>query len=139
MQLTFRGRKLKFGDKPPRLITLFDQRERLVSEGIEASYRNANTVWKAAAAARIAYLAKRVSRFTSDDVIEFLDRRGITTGNNSALGAIFRSAQRMGMITNTGSFKESRRPQQHNAPVRVWRSNRFGHRTPNGRINAKQG
>ena len=105
--------------------SIFDQAERQKQEGIEVSYRNAESVWKKAATARLRWLAENCQEFTSDQVVIYLDEQGITTGNNSALGAIFQAAARMGLIQPTGYYKESTRPKRHQAPVRIWRSNVF--------------
>lgn len=105
--------------------SIYDQAERAKQEGMEVSYRNAESVWKNAAAARLRWLAEHCREFTSDQVVTYLDDQGITTGNNSALGAIFTAAARMGIIQATGYYKESTRPSRHQAPVRIWKSNVF--------------
>jgi hypothetical protein len=138
MEITLFGRKrqLTFGDtktvQSMKKKAVFDRYERRKHEGIEASFFHADTDWKRAAADRVYWLAKHRHEFTADDVIEFLDAKGITTGNNSALGAIMQAAQRMGIITNSGHFKESRRPVQHSKPLRIWHSNIYKKGRRNG-------
>jgi post-segregation antitoxin (ccd killing protein) len=105
--------------------SIYDLAERRKQEGIEVSYRNAESIWKKAATARLRWLAENCREFTSDQIVTYLDEQGITTGNNSALGAIFQAAARMGIIQPTSYYKESIRPKRHQAPVRIWRSNVF--------------
>lgn len=122
-------RQLAFGDTKTiealRKKRTFDKYERRKQEGIEASFFHADTEWKQAAAQRVFWLANNRYEFTADDVTEYLNEKGITTGNSSALGAIMQAAQRLGIITNTGHFRESRRPVTHGAPVRIWHSNLY--------------
>ena len=116
--------KPKFGQQVPKQqLSVFDQAERKKQEGMEVSYRNADSIWKESAKERIRWLAANTTEFTSDDVIEYLDAKGITTSNNSALGAIFQAAARVGLIQPTSNFRESLRPSRHQAPIKVWRSN----------------
>ncbi len=136
IKLFNRRRQPTFGDvktiQGAKKKATFDRYERRKAEGIEASFYHADTDWKRAAAARVFWLAQNRREFTADDVIEHLDAEGITTGNNSALGAIMRAAQRMGIIENSGLFKESRRPVQHSKPLRIWRSNIYKKGRRNG-------
>lgn len=116
--------KVQFGDKiVTGQKTIFDQAEQAKQQGMEVSYRNADSVWKKAARDRIKHLAENTSQFTADDVIDYLDQQGIVTNNNSALGAIFQAFARAGIISSTDLFKVSRRPSRHQAPIRVWQSN----------------
>lgn len=100
--------------------SLFDQSERKKIEGMEASFRHADSEWVKAANARIKKLVDLKTPFTSDDVVEYLDTKGVVTGNNSALGAIMQSWQRSGQIQPTGIYLPSRRVKRHKAPVRQW-------------------
>lgn len=129
MKALFSRKQLTFGDTKTiealRKKRVFDKYERRKQEGIEASFFHADTQWKQAAAQRVFWLAQHRYEFTADDVTEFLNEQGITTGNSSALGAIMQAAQRLGIITNTGHFRESRRPVTHGAPVRIWHSNLY--------------
>ena len=90
--------------------------------GMEQAYRNSTTDYKRAARERLSYLIQEYNKFTSDDIINHLNRIGIV-GNHSALGAMIKGAERAGLIKATGEYRESSRPERHKAPVRVWKSN----------------
>jgi len=102
--------------------SIYDLAERKKTEGMEVSYRNADSAWVRAANERITTLVNAKIPFTGDDIIEHLDKKGIVTGNNSALGAIMKSWQRSGHIKPTGIYLESRRPSRHKAPIRQWQA-----------------
>lgn len=91
------------------------------SKAIEISVTHADVDWKNEAIKRVLWLAKHKKHFTSDDVLGYLEDRGIKTKNKSALGGIMRRALNNGWIKQTG-FTLSRRPSRHLAPVRVWES-----------------
>lgn len=103
--------------------TIFDQADRRKQEGIELVYRHADTEWKRAAAERLRFVAETREYFTSDDVLIYLEKKGITTGDNRAIAAILQAFNRAGLITSTDKFVRCRRPQRHGAPIMVWRSN----------------
>lgn len=100
--------------------TIFDQSQRSKQQGIEVSYRNTTSYWKAEAGEALQILCKQKNFITSEDVIVLLEKAGITTGNNKALGAIIQSAHRAGLIKPTGDWKTSQLKRRHGAPVRVW-------------------
>jgi hypothetical protein len=95
--------------------------DQLANDGMEASYRHSTTEYKEAARERLHWLVSNYSEFTSDDIVNHLNRIGVV-GNHSALGAIIRSAERVGLIVFSGRFAESNRPELHKRSVRVWRS-----------------
>lgn len=102
--------------------SIFDQTARKKQEGIEASYRHSDDVWKREAAARMRFLAEHCDTFTSEDILINLERRGIVTGNNKAIAGVLQAGQRAGLITGTDNFVKSKRPQRHHAPIMVWKS-----------------
>ena len=104
-------------------MSIFDQHERKKQEGIEASYRHADSYWKSAASKALMELAEQGGEFTADDIWPILAKQGIHTSNNSALGAIMQGAARAGMISKTGSFKVSTNPSNHDRPITIWKSN----------------
>lgn len=81
---------------------------------------NANEEWKIAAGLTVRVFADRGQEFTADDVWDVMERLPYETHDNRALGAIMRSAQRTGVIVNTGTFARSRR--RHKAPIPIWRA-----------------
>lgn len=103
-------------------LSIFDQ---VKQQGIEASYQNTTTYWKEEAGAALQLLAKLQRFITSEDIIVLLEKKGITTSNNKALGAVMQSAQRSGLIKPTGDWKTSQLKRRHGAAIRVWASTRF--------------
>lgn len=105
--------------------SIFDAVERKKQEGIEVVYRHADTQWKRAASERLIDVINRQRRFTSDDILIYLEAKGIVTGDNRAIAAILQSAARVGLISGTDTFVRCRRPSRHGAPIMMWESNVF--------------
>lgn len=103
-------------------LSIYDQTERLKQEGIEVVYRNADTVWKRAAAETLMKVARQKRNFTSDDILIPLEAKGIITKDNRAIAAILQSAARMNLIKATDKFIRCRRKSRHGAPIMVWES-----------------
>jgi hypothetical protein len=91
-----------------------------MEEGIVKAETNANPVWLSEAETIILKLAQTGKFFTSDNVIEQLNDKGITTHNNSALGGVFLRLKNSGVIEPCG-YRLSKRRSRHKAPVRIWR------------------
>ena len=106
-------------------LSIFDQTEQRKQVGIELVYQHANSYWKQAAAERLLEVINTQEYLTSDDVLENLETRGITTGDNRAIAAILMSASRMGLITSTDTFVRCRRKSRHHAPIMRWKSNNY--------------
>lgn len=87
---------------------------------IEASYAAANEDWRIMAERRIAELALRKTPFTSEDIIRYLEYRGLETPDMRALGGIFLKYANSNEIRQVG-WKESTRKERHRAPIRVWK------------------
>lgn len=100
--------------------TIFEA-ERKKREGMELSYNNSDPLWRDAVVARLHEILASKEFFTSDDILEPVEARGIFTKTNSALGAILTAAKRSGLIEPTEMFQQSRRSSRHRAPLRVWR------------------
>ncbi len=100
--------------------TIFDQTMREKTLGMEASYLHTSTVWKEEAGAALQILARRQKFITSEDVIILLERKGVTTGNNKAMGAVMSAAHRSGLIKPAGHWQPSKLKRRHAAPIRVW-------------------
>ena len=101
--------------------TIFDRAERAKQEGMEVSYRNADSQWKKMAVEHVKHLINAKEEFTAEEVVMHLNELGIFTGENRAMGAIMQSFHRAGQIKPWG-FSESKRPECHKSPVRVWKS-----------------
>lgn len=106
-------------------MSIYDLAERKKQEGMEVVYRNADTQWKRAAAERLRYLVENRKTFTSDDILTYLEAKGIVTGDNRAMGALMQSASRVGLICATERFVRCKRPSRHGAPIMVWESQVF--------------
>lgn len=105
--------------------SIFDVAERKKTEGMEVAFRNANTKWRQAAVEHLQYLVETRRFITSEDVVLHLNGLGIVTGENRAMGAIMKAFERAGQIISTGRFTESRRPECHKSPVRIWESKKY--------------
>ena len=58
--------------------------------------------------------------FSTDNLWDDLPA-DITTREPRAMGAVMRRAANLGLITNTGTFEKSHRPECHRRPVALWR------------------
>lgn len=97
--------------------SIYDQAK---ERGIELSYKNTSSVWKEEAGAALHVISRRQRFITSEDIITLLEKKGVTTGNNRAIGAVMRSAKRAGLIKPTGEFRVSKLARRHGGPIRVW-------------------
>lgn len=112
--------------------TIFDQIEQQKTVGIELVYQHADTRWKREAAEQLMQIINTRKTFTSDDVLIPLEQAGIFTKDNRAVAAIFKSAEKLKLISpyhimlDNGDrlpvFIQCKRPQRHHAPIRVWQS-----------------
>lgn len=107
--------KMSFWDKPDVRAEIGKQR------GMEASYSSTTTRWKEEAGVTLNNLIQVKDTITSEDIIISLEKRGITTGNNKAMGALMTAAQRSGLIQPLPEYKQSALPRRHKAPIRVWK------------------
>lgn len=104
----------------PKQPTIFDQVERKKQEGIEVAYQYANVDWKQIASDSVRQCAMTMPEFSTNDVWYLINRTGITTRTNRALGAIMQSAARSGMIRKQGYIASGK---AHNSPIILWQSN----------------
>lgn len=89
---------------------------------LERVESNAAQGWNDAALSAIVD-ASRLGDFTSDDAWESLAKAGAPlTHEPRAMGAAMMRAKRMGLIVPTEFWRQSRRPETHARPVRVWRA-----------------
>lgn len=87
--------------------------------GAQAAWDFAGVDWREAATEAIALLAARGSEFTADDLTAMV---GSPTSHN-AMGAVFRIANRSGLIESVG-VRQSTRLLRHGGILRVWRGRR---------------
>ncbi len=100
--------------------SIFDQTMKEKTLGIEASYRNTSSYWREEAGQALQVLARLQTYITSEDVITLLEKKGVVTSNNKAMGAVMVSAHRSGLIKPTNEWRTSKLKRRHHAPVRVW-------------------
>jgi len=93
-------------------------------DAIERSDRPPSAAWKQHAAEIIRITARALLFFTSEDVWEHgLRKPDNGSPDGDALGPAMRRARQEGIIEWTGrTTTETKRPQRHNNPKRVWRS-----------------
>lgn len=89
---------------------------------IDRVEKNSDSLWKVRALECLKEVAKRQELFNADDVEAELSKHPEQTHEKRAMGAIFRSAARDGVITATDTFTPSKNPKSHACPRRVWRS-----------------
>lgn len=85
--------------------------------GMATVEENAGDEWQEYAIGLIRSVAKAKGRFTSDEVMEAMERQ---PHNTKALGPAMREAARLGIIRKTGDVQPSRR--RHCTPIIVWES-----------------
>lgn len=100
--------------------TIFDQVERAKQQGIETAYQYADLDWKAIAASAVRHCALTMPEFSTNDVWEVINKTGVTTHTNRALGAVMQSAARSGMVRKVGYIGSKL---AHASPVTLWQSN----------------
>lgn len=108
--------------KPMRYknLTIFDQVERAKQQGIETAYQYADLDWKRIAADAVRKCALEMPEFSTNEVWEKINKTGVTTHTNRALGAIMQAAARSGMIRKVGHVGSRL---AHASPVILWQSN----------------
>jgi hypothetical protein len=90
--------------------------KQLRDEAIDQVEDNANALWLEEAVAAICYLSGLEDTITSDQVWDLVG----SAREPRAMGAAFRIAAKRGLIAPTSTYKASKRPQRHAAPIRVW-------------------
>jgi len=100
---------------------LFDYQKglELKEKGVKQVEKNTDPKWKELAVKSVETLASSGKAFTSDDVWQYLDGLA-TTPQPKAIGAVFLSAYRKGLIKPNGEFWQSKRPQAHGRRLMVW-------------------
>lgn len=95
----------------------------LRDEALEQVEDNANVEWATLALQSIKELAQLKATITSDDVWERLKNYpNVQTHQPSAMGAMFKRASSLQLISSTDTFVQSKRPSSHARPIRVWKS-----------------
>lgn len=81
--------------------------------GMDAAEQAANRQWQFYARYLVHQYAATHKPFTTDDIIEALDRLGLKTGNLSALGPVMRRLSDERVIIRTGRTVPSRIKRRH--------------------------
>jgi hypothetical protein len=93
------------------------------NEAINKVDANTDAFWKKAADWAVGVTAMTKADFSTDDVWEQLHWLGVQVPHEPrALGAVMVRANRLGQITPTDRIVQSKRPECHARPVRVWKS-----------------
>ncbi len=71
---------------------------------------------------QVYWLARRYEEITTDDLWVRLDVIGMKPREPRVLGAVMMAAKRHRWVEATDRVKQSKRPQCHCRPLRVWRS-----------------
>lgn len=98
----------------------FSQARRERDEAIERVDEHADDEWKEVALDCVRQLCRQHALFTSDEVLELLETKPVTTHDTRALGPVMLKAVRDGLIEKSGRLLPSRR--RHMAPIFEWRS-----------------
>ena len=91
-----------------------------VENAIEGCYEAADKDWRIMAERRITELALRKLPFTSEDIIRYLEYRGLETPDMRALGGVFLKYAHANEIKQVG-WQTATRKDRHRAPIRVWK------------------
>jgi hypothetical protein len=95
--------------------------EKAREEAIQRAHEHADRKWRETAYAAILTVARRLSKFTADDVWAELKGSSPKTHNASALGPLFRIAAGKGICRKTGEQRPTVQVQRHR-DLTVWES-----------------
>jgi len=95
----------------------------LRDKAIDQVEDNADEQWFTEAMEGVRWLAQQSTLFTTDDVWEYLAGiPEVKTHDHRAMGAVMQKAQKLGWISPTERYWQSKRPVAHARPIRVWKS-----------------
>ena len=84
---------------------------------------NTNPTWAAETMLIIKQIATNTFDFTTDDIWQALSETSLPTPHEPrALGALMIAAHRAGLIAPTDRYRQSKRPECHARPIRVWQA-----------------
>lgn len=93
------------------------------AEGMGRAERHANPAWMLAAEQAVLEAARELSTITADDVMRRIPP-DVDTHEKRALGPVMMKAAKAGIIEKAIALpRNSTRPNQHSAPITVWKSN----------------
>jgi hypothetical protein len=109
------------GNKP-RLETMNTATEAR-DKAITQVATNTDPTWATETMLIIKQIATNTFDFTTDDIWQQLSETSLPTPHEPrALGALMIAAQRAGLITPTDRYRQSKRPECHARPIRVWQA-----------------
>jgi hypothetical protein len=96
--------------------------------GMQQADEHADPEWRHLFDACLVAVARRMAEFTSDDVLNEMDRlaRRPQTHNLSAIGPAMKRARALGVMEATDRVRRSQRPEKHGNRQNVWRSRYVG-------------
>lgn len=87
-------------------------------EAIDRVERHAPVAWRVSALGAVRQIALRARAFTTDDIWDLVG----PPPEPRAMGAVMRRAGRLGIARPTNRTQQSKRPECHARPLRVWES-----------------
>ena len=99
-----------------------------IAAGMQQADEHADPEWRHLFDACLVAVARRMAEFTSDDVLNEMDRlaRRPQTHNLSAIGPAMKRARALGVMEATDRVRRSQRPEKHGNRQNVWRSRYVG-------------
>ena len=99
-----------------------------VAAGMQQADDHAAPEWHHLFDACLVAVARRMPEFTSDDVLNEMDRlaRRPQTHNLSAIGPAMKRARTLGVMEATDRVRRSQRPEKHGNRQNIWRSRYYG-------------
>jgi hypothetical protein len=102
-------------------VNIIDHLEHIKDRAVFAAGAFADPTWIEEAEVAVILLCRIGRDFTTDDVHALLIKRGSTTPEPRALGAVILRAAKDKRIVPTGQYKKSVRRECHRRPLAVWR------------------
>ena len=102
-----------------KMTTATDTRDKAIAQVAT----NTDPTWATETMLIIKQIATNTFDFTTDDIWQALSEASLPTPHEPrALGALMIAAHRAGLITPTDRYRQSKRPECHARPIRVWQA-----------------
>ena len=93
------------------------------NQAIATVTNNADQTWLTSCYNVIVQIATTTDTFTTDNIWQALKNAALPTPHEPrALGALMIAAHRAGLIAPTDRYRQSKRPECHARPIRVWQA-----------------
>jgi hypothetical protein len=96
--------------------------QEITEEAVKRSYDHADKDWKRKVIEVIQDICTRQQFFSADDIQDRMEREEERTHDNSALGAMIKKVEKMGLCKPSG-YTKSKRKGRHSGVLVLWRSN----------------